>query len=64
MAKKKKPTYKNIALDSNEELWFCIWLDEAESNGFIYEWDYHAETFELSPKVLDDDNKTILRPHS
>lgn len=70
-----KPTYNGIEFDSNEEIEFYMWIQEAINAGLLYtEFTYQPESFLLSgrqsreeikqlktkTKILD---KFLLRPH-
>lgn len=52
MAKSKnKPTYNEIEFDSNEEIEFYHWIQEAMEYGFIKDFSYNVKSYDLSPKV-------------
>ena len=49
--KKQKPTYDGLEFDSNEEIEFYMWLEEAKENGLIYPFPiYQPKPYKLSPK--------------
>ena len=50
MSKKQKPIYNEVEYDSDEEVHFVYWLEEALSSGIITRWEYQPERFILSEK--------------
>ncbi len=74
MEKKKKPEYNNIVFDSNEEIDFYKWCEEALDKGLIESFCYQPNPFKLSSrasikvtkqlktktKIVD---KFLLHPH-
>ena len=72
--KKTKLTFDGIEFDSQEELDFFWWCQEAQTHGFIERFDYHPESYKLSArasvKVLKEMktktkevDKFLLHPH-
>lgn len=49
---KIKPTYNGIEFDSNEEIEFYMWIQEAVLNDLIYEHYYQPEEYILSTKKI------------
>jgi hypothetical protein len=78
--KKKEYFYGDKKRDSNEEIEFNMWLDEAKFAGFVIDYEYQPEPYVITPtqtypvtqnKVKKDGSieiirkeKTLLRPHS
>ena len=50
MKTKKEFIYNGQVFDSNEEIYFQMWLDEASKTGFIDFAKYQPECFELVPR--------------
>jgi hypothetical protein len=72
--KKEKPVYKEIEFDSNEEIEFYMWCEEAKEAGIISDFKYHPHTYELCEKktyTIEKQLKTkvktvereLLKPH-
>jgi hypothetical protein len=55
--------YKNIELDSNEELYMCWWLDELKAKKFIKSFDKASkiELFKPCSMQFGDDTKHLFR---
>ena len=49
--KKSEIVYNSVELDSNEELQFYYWLEEAKLNGLVEDFKYQPESYVLSEKV-------------
>jgi hypothetical protein len=49
---RKKPTYKGVEYDSNEEIEFYQWIEEACDNNLIIGFNYQPTSFELSVKKI------------
>jgi hypothetical protein len=71
---KKKWFYNDMQLDSEEELQFAEWLNEATEHGYVSKWEYHPYEFTLSGKItyrkeqqlktkVRYTNPTLLQPH-
>ena len=71
----KKHEYKGVQYDSSEEVEFVMWLEELGHAGYIVDWHYHPNKYELTPKQTYDETiilktkmvtrtKTLLRPHT
>ena len=60
MAKVKKPQYKDIIFDSNEEIDFYKWCEQALQKGVITKFMYHPQTFQIFQKQTYD-GKPLLR---
>ena len=50
MAKGNKPSYNDIIFDSDEEIEFYMWLEEAVKYGFVKSFSYNDVAYDLSPK--------------
>lgn len=64
MGKNKKSTivYNGLELDSNEELQFMYWIDEAIATGLIYSYKYQPIVYTLFNNVIgkNSNNKDII----
>lgn len=69
MGKNKKSTikYKNISLDSTEELQFIYWLDEGIDAGLIKSYKYQPTVFNLFENVIaknaNDNDIIFIKEH-
>ena len=48
---RKKFVYKDIEFDSQEEINFYYWLEEAKDLGIVEKWEYQPESFILSEPI-------------
>ena len=55
----KNPIYNGVVYDSDEEVMFVMWLEEAEKAGVIESWLYHCETYTLSNPVKYNTTKQL-----
>ena len=71
---RNKFNYKDITFDSQEEIAFYKWLEEAKILGIVEHWDYQPESFKLFDKATvsiskqlktktKELEKTILQQH-
>jgi hypothetical protein len=49
---RKKYIYNNIDFDSQEEIDFYYWLEEAKDLGLVEDWEYQPTSFELFDKAI------------
>jgi len=52
---RKGYVYKGVTYDSNEEIEFLQWLEEAQMLGMVQKWIYQPKSFELCSKVTVDE---------
>lgn len=50
----EKPTYKDITMDSIDEVYMFIWLETAEKAGLIGKWEYHPESIQVIPPYTEN----------
>lgn len=49
-----KPVYKDITMDSIDEVQMFIWLETAEQAGLIGKWEYHPESIQVIPAYTEN----------
>lgn len=68
-----KPEYKGITFDSEDEVHFYVWLEEAQELGLVHDFIYQPQSFELFPGAIHRvgkqlktkikyEDKTLLHP--
>lgn len=62
MPNKKNFNYENISFDSNQEIFFYKWLQQAKQNGIVVQFQYQPKQFLLCQSVKIN-NKHALRQH-
>lgn len=50
----EKPSYKNIVMDSIDEVQMFIWLENAEKAGLIGKWEYHPDSIQVIPPYTEN----------
>lgn len=66
---KKIYEYKGILMDSQEEVWFAMWLQELKKNGYIVTWDKVTKPMEITkavkfPYIKETKLKTKIKTES
>ena len=59
--KKPKPVYNNITFDSEEEIWFYIYLTHLIEVNIVEWFEYQPASFKLFDEVFDSNGESLLK---